>query len=51
MGFAVTGLPVGEWIVDQHWWAERRQQMMTAVNGGATDDIAAGMPLERCGSR
>ena len=47
MGFAVTGLPVGEWIVDQQWWAERRQQMMTAVQRWATDhDIAAGMPLE-----
>ena len=47
MGFAMTGLPVGEWIVDQQWWAERRQQMMTAVQRWATDhDIAAGMPLE-----
>ena len=47
MGFAMTGLPVGEWIVDQQWWAERRQQMMTAVQRWATEhDIAAGMPLE-----
>ena len=47
MGFAVTGLPVGEWIVDQQWWAERRQQMMTAVQRWATEhNIAAGMPLE-----
>ena len=47
MGFAMTGLPVGEWIVDQQWWAERRQQMMTAAQRWATEhDIAAGMPLE-----
>jgi selenocysteine-specific elongation factor len=47
MGFAMTGLPVGEWIVDQQWWAERRQQMLTAVQRWATEhDIAAGMPLE-----
>jgi selenocysteine-specific elongation factor len=47
MGFTVTGLPVGEWIVDQQWWAERRQQMMTAVQRWAAEhDIAAGMPLE-----
>jgi selenocysteine-specific elongation factor len=47
MGFAVTGLAVGEWIVDQQWWAERRQQMMTAVQRWAAEnDIAAGMPLE-----
>jgi selenocysteine-specific elongation factor len=47
MGFAVTGLPVGEWVVDPRWWAERRQQMMTAVQRWATEhDVAAGMPLE-----
>ena len=43
----MTGLPVGEWIVDQQWWAERRQEMLTAVQQWATEhDIAAGMPLE-----
>ena len=47
MGFAMTGLPVGEWIVDQRWWAERRQEMLTAVQQWVTEhDIAAGMPLE-----
>jgi len=47
MGFAMTGLPVGEWIVDQQWWAERRQEMLTAVQQWVTEhDIAAGMPLE-----
>ena len=47
MGFAAAGLRVGEWIVDQQWWAERRQQMMTAVQRWSTEhDIAAGMPLE-----
>ena len=47
MGFEATGLRIGEWIVDQQWWAERRQQMMTAVQRWAAGhDIAAGMPLE-----
>jgi len=47
MGFAAIGLRVGDWIVDQQWWAERRQQMMTAVQRwSAEHDIAAGMPLE-----
>ena len=47
MGFEATGQRIGEWIVDQQWWAERRQQMMTAVQRWATGhDIAAGMPLE-----
>jgi selenocysteine-specific elongation factor len=47
MGFAVTGLPVGEWVVDPRWWAERRQQVMTAVQRWSTEhDVAAGMPLE-----
>ena len=26
-----TGQRVGDWVVDPQWWAERRQQMMTAV--------------------
>ena len=47
MGFAATGQRVGEWVVDPQWWAERRQQMMTAVKRWAAEhDIAAGMPLE-----
>ncbi len=47
MGFEATGQRVGEWVVDPQWWAERRQQMMTAVRQWATEhDIAAGMPLE-----
>jgi selenocysteine-specific elongation factor len=47
MGFALTGLHVGDWIVDPHWWTERRQQMMTALQAwSAQHDIAAGMPLE-----
>jgi selenocysteine-specific elongation factor len=47
MGFEVSGERVGEWVVDQQWWAERRQQMMTAVQRWAADhDVAAGMTLE-----
>jgi selenocysteine-specific elongation factor len=47
MGFESTGRRVGEWVVDPQWWAERRQQMLTAVRQWATEhDIAAGMPLE-----
>jgi selenocysteine-specific elongation factor len=47
MGFAVTGLPVGEWIVGQQWWAERREAALASVQRWAPEhDIAAGMPLE-----
>jgi selenocysteine-specific elongation factor len=47
MGFEATGQRIGEWVVDPQWWAERRQQMMTAVKRWAADhDVAAGMPLE-----
>jgi selenocysteine-specific elongation factor len=47
MGFQATGQRVGEWVVDHQWWAERRQQMVTAVQRWAAQhDIAAGMPLE-----
>jgi selenocysteine-specific elongation factor len=47
MGFPVTGRRVGDWIVEAHWWAERRQQLMTAVERWSSEhDIAAGMPLE-----
>jgi selenocysteine-specific elongation factor len=47
MGFQASGQRVGEWVVDHQWWADRRQQMMTAVQRWAAQhDIAAGMPLE-----
>jgi selenocysteine-specific elongation factor len=47
MGFEATGQRVGDWVVDPQWWAERRQQLMTAVQRWVTEhDIAAGMPLE-----
>jgi selenocysteine-specific elongation factor len=47
MGFAGTGERVGEWVVDPQWWAERRQQMMTAVQRWSSDhDVEAGMSLE-----
>jgi len=47
MGFEATGQRISEWVVDPQWWAERRQQMMTAVKRWAADhDVAAGMPLE-----
>ncbi|OBA87098.1 translation elongation factor [Mycobacteriaceae bacterium 1482268.1] len=47
MGFPVTGVRIGDWIVEKDWWAQRRQQLMTAVGEWAAQhDIAAGMPLE-----
>ncbi|KUH83509.1 MULTISPECIES: selenocysteine-specific translation elongation factor [unclassified Mycobacterium] len=47
MGFDTGGTWVGEWVVDDGWWAQRRQQMMTAVaRWSAEHDVAAGMPLE-----
>lgn len=47
MGFAATGLRVGDWVVDRQWWAQRRQQLLTAVTEwSAGHDVAAGMPLE-----
>jgi selenocysteine-specific elongation factor len=47
MGFAPTGQLMGDWVVDRQWWAERRQQVMTAVQRWVTEhDVAAGMPLE-----
>jgi selenocysteine-specific elongation factor len=47
MGVQATGQRVGEWVVGPQWWADRRQQMMTAVQRWAADhDVAAGMPLE-----
>jgi selenocysteine-specific elongation factor len=47
MGFPVTGELVGAWVVQKDWWAERRQQMMTALETwSASHELAAGMPLE-----
>jgi selenocysteine-specific elongation factor len=47
MGFAERGRRVGDWVVDPQWWAERRQQALTAVQRWSADhDVAAGMPLE-----
>ncbi|BBY44234.1 selenocysteine-specific translation elongation factor [Mycolicibacterium celeriflavum] len=47
MGFDTGGTRVGDWVVDDEWWAQRRQQMMTAVARWAAEhDVAAGMPLE-----
>jgi selenocysteine-specific elongation factor len=47
MGFPLTGLRIGDWVVDPQWWKERRQHLMTAVTEWASrHDIAAGMPLE-----
>ncbi|OBF28917.1 selenocysteine-specific translation elongation factor [Mycobacterium sp. ACS1612] len=47
MGFEASGQPVGDWIVDPQWWAERRQQATTAVKRWVAEhDVAAGMPLE-----
>lgn len=47
MGVEATGLRVGGWVVDPQWWAERRQQMVTAVaEWTARHEVAAGMPQE-----
>ncbi|ULE34090.1 selenocysteine-specific translation elongation factor [Mycobacterium sp. IDR2000157661] len=47
MGFPVDGLQVGDWIVDERWWAQRRRRMLAAVEEwSAGNDVAAGMPLE-----
>lgn len=47
MGFDASGRQVGEWVVDEQWWAQRRQQMVTAVaRWSAAHDIAAGVPME-----
>ena len=47
MGFPATGRRVGDWVVDPTWWAQRREQLMSALaEWSAAHDIAAGMPLE-----
>jgi selenocysteine-specific elongation factor len=47
MGFPLTGLRIGDWVVDPQWWSERRQHLMTAVTEWSSGhDVAAGMPLE-----
>ncbi|RAV10619.1 selenocysteine-specific translation elongation factor [Mycolicibacterium sp. GF69] len=47
MGFDADGTRVGDWVLDDNWWAARRQQMTTALDDWtARHDIAAGMPLE-----
>lgn len=47
MGFAESGSRIGDWVVDERWWAERRQQLMTVIGEwSARNDVAAGMPLE-----
>ncbi|MCV6981575.1 SelB C-terminal domain-containing protein [Mycolicibacterium pulveris] len=47
MGFPLDGLRVGEWVVDERWWAQRRREAPAAVKRwSAEHDIAAGMPLE-----
>lgn len=47
MGFAVDGTRIGEWVVDDDWWARRRTQMLAALDAWtAGHDVAAGMPSE-----
>ncbi|MCV7278372.1 SelB C-terminal domain-containing protein [Mycolicibacterium flavescens] len=47
MGFDANGTRVGEWVVDDDWWAQRRRQMLAALDAWTSGhDIAAGMPLE-----
>ncbi|CAN3127178.1 SelB C-terminal domain-containing protein [Mycobacterium sp. smrl_JER01] len=47
MGFGMHGRQVGEWVVDERWWAEQRALVPAAVAGwSAGHDIAAGMPME-----
>ena len=47
MGFETTGTRIGDWVVDEGWWAARRHRMLTALDQwSAEHDIAAGMPLE-----
>lgn len=47
MGFDAGGTRVGDWVVDDEWWAQRRRQMTAALDDWtAGHDVAAGMPLE-----
>ncbi len=47
MGLPLSGLRVGDWVVDPQWWAARRDFATAAVRRWADEhDIAAGMPLE-----
>ncbi|BBZ72365.1 selenocysteine-specific translation elongation factor [Mycobacterium paraseoulense] len=47
MGLPLSGLRVGDWLVDPQWWGGRRECATAAVRRWADDhDIAAGMPLE-----
>lgn len=47
MGFDANGTRVGDWVVDDEWWAQRRRQMAAALDDWtAGHDVAAGMPLE-----
>lgn len=47
MGFDADGTRVGDWAVDDEWWAQRRRQMTAALDDWtAGHDVAAGMPLE-----
>ncbi|OCB47164.1 translation elongation factor [Mycobacterium malmoense] len=47
MGMPLSGLRVGDWVVDPRWWDGRRERAVAAVRQWGDDhDIAAGMPLE-----
>ncbi len=47
MGLPQTGRRIGGWVVDETWWAQRREQAVAAVRRWSADhDVAAGMPLE-----
>jgi len=48
MGFPQAGTRIGEWVVDESWWAGRRRLLTGAVQRWSADhDIAAGMPAEQ----
>lgn len=47
MGLPQTGRRVGAWVVDETWWAQRREHAVAAVRRWSADHaVAAGMPLE-----